>query len=437
MRRSPSARTVASCLGDRPMSERVSVTLSVLSANDRLLYHRAVTPPPRRVQVLQALDPAQRVDRRLEHVVRVVGAERLREDVLHARRFEDRPHRAAGDDSRARHRRLQEDPTGAEVTGDLARDRRLLQRHEDQVLLRVLHRLADRLGHLVGLAETDTHVAPTVADHHQRRERESPTTLDDLGHAVDGDNAVIQLEHARIDPRFCHSVLPWEKGAPPPSRLPCEHAGACGRPLSTPPRTRGATGRLENEPAGASRVGKRLHAPVVHIAAAIEYHALDSLRLRLLGQELSNEFGGGDVAPGGLARTEHLAPTVHGQERSPRVVVYELRVDVVQAAEHGQPRPRLGAAQESAEPPMPDVPRRAPLLRDHLAPAPAFLPTFRRITSFAYLMPLPLYGSGFRSARSLAAVWPRSALSAPRNVIDTWRSISAVMPSGSAKITGC
>src|SRR5437867_101444 len=98
-------------------------------------------------------------------------------------------------------------------TDEPARDRRLLQRHEDQVPLRVLHRLADRLGHLVGLAETDTHVAPTVADHHQRRERESPTTLDDLGHAVDGDNAVIQLEHAWIDPRFCHSVLPWEKGA--------------------------------------------------------------------------------------------------------------------------------------------------------------------------------------------------------------------------------
>src|SRR5881296_3250246 len=221
-----------------------------------------------------------------------------------------------------------------------------------------------------------------------------------------------------------------------PSRLPLTGEGGFA-PLSTPPRTRGATGRLENEPAGASRVGKRLHAPVVHIAAAIEYHALDSLRLRLLGQELSNEFGGGDVAPGGLARTEHLAPTVHGQERSPRVVVYELRVDVVQAAEHGQPRPRLGAAQESAEPPMPDVPRRAPLLRDHLAPAPAFLPTFRRITSFAYLMPLPLYGSGFRSARSFAAVWPRSALSAPRSVMDTWRSISAVTPSGSGKITGC
>src|SRR5213593_2663779 len=115
-----------------------------------------------------------------------------------------------------------------------------------------------------------------------------------------------------------------ERGVPP-SRLPCEHAGAWGRPLSTPLRTRGAPRPLKHQSAGASRVGERLYARVVHIAAAIEYHALDPLCLRLLGQELSNELGGGDVAPGGLARTEQLAPTVHGQERPPRVVVHQLR----------------------------------------------------------------------------------------------------------------
>src|SRR2546422_7131520 len=299
MWRRPSARTVASCLGDRPMSERVSVTLSLLSATDRLLHQRAVATPPRRVQVLQALDPAQGVERGLEHVVRVIRSERLREDVLHARRLEDRPHGAPGDDARARHRRLEEDAPGAEVSGDLARDRRVLQRHEDQILLGVLHRLADRLGHLVGLAETDTHMAPTVADHHQRREREAPAALDDLGHAVDGDDAVIQLEHARIDLRFCHYISLWRGGlrppldspansrerraaplstplrtrgsvGPPPSRLPCELAGAWGRPpldspansrergaapLSTPLRTRGSVGpppsRLPRALAGA------------------------------------------------------------------------------------------------------------------------------------------------------------------------------------------
>src|SRR4030095_3882408 len=129
--------------------------------------------------------------------------------------------------------------------------------------------------------------------------------------------------------------------------------------------------------------------------------------------------------------------TVDRQERPPRLVVHELCIDVIQAAKPRQARPRPRAAHEPAQPSMPDVPRCSSLLGDHLAPAPAFLPTFRRTTSFAYLLPLPLYGSVFGSARSCAAVWRRTALSAPRSVIDTWRSISAVTPSGSGKITGC
>src|SRR5213594_4277569 len=139
MRRSPSALTVASCLGDSPMIERLRVTLSFLSGTDRLLdwSPRAVAATARRVQVLQPLDPAQRVERGLEHVVRIVGAERLREDVLHARRLEDGSHGTARDDAGARHRRLQKDPAGAEMPRDLAGDRRVLQRHEDQILLGV------------------------------------------------------------------------------------------------------------------------------------------------------------------------------------------------------------------------------------------------------------------------------------------------------------
>src|SRR5262249_44070627 len=111
--------------------------------------------------------------------------------------------------------------------------------------------------------------------------------------------------------------------------------------------------------------------------------------------------------------------------------------DVIETPEHGQPWPRARAAHEPPKPAMPDVPRCPPLLRDHLAPAPAFLPTFRRTTSPAYLMPLPLYGSGSRSARSLAAVWPRTALPAPRTVMATGRSTPAATPSGSGKTTGC
>src|SRR6266446_94064 len=188
-RRRPSARTVASCLGERPIIDLVKVTLSFLSGTGHLLRggDDAVAASPCRVQILQALDPTERVDRRLEHVVGIVRAEGLRENVLHARRLEDRPDGAARDDARAGHRWLEEDPAGAEMPGDLAGDRRLLERDEDEVFLGVLDRLPDGLGHLVGLAEADADVAAPVADHDQRGEREPPAALDDLGHAVDGD----------------------------------------------------------------------------------------------------------------------------------------------------------------------------------------------------------------------------------------------------------
>src|SRR5262245_35381756 len=136
---------------------------------------------------------------------------------------------------------------------------------------------------------------------------------------------------------------------------------------------------LEHQAAGASRVGERLHSSVVHEPPAIEHYALDPLRLCLAGQKLANELGSRDVAAVRLTRPELFAPAVHRQQGATRVVVDQLRVDVTQAAEHGQPRPHLRAPDEPAQPLVPDVSRCPPFLRDHLAPAPAFLPTLRRI----------------------------------------------------------
>src|SRR5437870_5904852 len=102
-------------------------------------------------------------------------------------------------------------------------------------------------------------------------------------------------------------ILPLEKGAPPPSRLPREPAGRGAAPLSTPRNPRS----LKHQAAGASRVGERLHSSVVHIPATIEHHSVDPLRFRLARQELAHELGGGDVAAGRLARAELLAPAVY------------------------------------------------------------------------------------------------------------------------------
>src|SRR5438034_1278622 len=190
-------------------------------------------------------------------------------------------------------------------------------------------------------------------------------------------------------------------------------------------------------PATAGRVGKRLHPPMVPVASAVEHHPVDPAGLGLLGEELADRLRRGNVAAGRVLGPECLAAAVGGEERPPRVVVDELRIDMVEAPEHGEAGPRRGPAHVTPNPPVPQVARRPPLLRDHFAPAPAFLPTLRRTTSSEYLMPLPLYGSGLRSKRSFAAVSPSRALSAPRSVISVCLSISAVMPSGSGKITGC
>src|SRR6266852_3900932 len=90
-------------------------------------------------------------------------------------------------------------------TAGLRKTRPAPERHEDQILLRVLDRFPDGLRHFVGLAEADANVSSPVAHDDQRREREAPAALDDLGHAVDRDHPVIQLQHARIDPRSRHS----------------------------------------------------------------------------------------------------------------------------------------------------------------------------------------------------------------------------------------
>src|SRR6185295_971871 len=97
MWRRPSACTVPSCFGESPMMLFTRVTLSFF-ARGRLLPVAFHGPPPRRVGGLQPLQPPEGIHRRLQHVVRVVGAECLGEDVLHPRRLQHRSHRPARDD---------------------------------------------------------------------------------------------------------------------------------------------------------------------------------------------------------------------------------------------------------------------------------------------------------------------------------------------------
>jgi hypothetical protein len=49
---------------------------------------------------------------------------------------------------------------------------------------------------------------------------------------------------------------------------------------------------------------------------------------------------------------------------------------------------------------------------------PAFLPSFNLITSSIYLIPLPLYGSGFLNTLILAAISQTNCLSIPSTLIN-------------------
>src|SRR3989454_6217530 len=182
------------------------VTLSALATGG--LRPVALTRlAPRVVRPLQPLEAAERVDGGLEDIVGIVGPERLGQDVLDPGRFEHGAHGPTRNDARALRGGAKEDTRRAEVARDLTRDRCVLEGHEDQILLGMLDRLPDSLGHLAGLAQPHPHVSPPVPHHDQRREGESPATLDHLGGPVDGDHPVRQVQRACVYLRLSHSRL--------------------------------------------------------------------------------------------------------------------------------------------------------------------------------------------------------------------------------------
>src|SRR5215218_7658851 len=140
--------------------------------------------------LLGADEVLQRLHRGVHDVDRVRRAEALREHVVDARALQHGTHRATGDDPGTGAGRLEEHDTGGRLTLHRVRDGAGDARHGVEVLLGLLDALGDRRGHLLGLAVAHPDLAVAVAHDHQGGEAEAPTTLDDLGHAVDGDHAL-------------------------------------------------------------------------------------------------------------------------------------------------------------------------------------------------------------------------------------------------------
>ena len=63
------------------------------------------------------------------------------------------------------------------------------------------------IGHLLGLAHADAHVARAVSDDDQRRQREATAALDDLRDAIDVDDLLLELRD-RVLPCAPYRLLP-------------------------------------------------------------------------------------------------------------------------------------------------------------------------------------------------------------------------------------
>src|SRR3954469_12224279 len=132
----------------------------------------------------------QRLHGGVDDVDRVGGPEALGEHVVDAGALEHGTHRATGDDTGTGAGRLEQHDTGRRLTLHRVRDGAGDARHVVEVLLGLLDALGDRRGHLLGLAVADADLAVAVTHDHQGGEAEAPATLDDLGHAVDGNHAL-------------------------------------------------------------------------------------------------------------------------------------------------------------------------------------------------------------------------------------------------------
>src|SRR3954465_2610034 len=140
---------------------------------------------------------------------------------------------------------------------------------------------------------------------------------------------------------------------------------------------------LEFQSRFARSVGHGADPPVVQEPAAVEYHALDALLDRALGDRLADRLRTLQIAAAPRLVERTLDGRLDGRGRHQRFaaeVVDHLRVDVRHAAEHAQTRPLLGPGDPLALPQLdPDAPVVLGLDSHRLSPLPSALsPTWRR-----------------------------------------------------------
>src|SRR3954451_21592815 len=271
--------------------------------------------------------------------------------------------------------------------------------------------------------------------------------------------------------------LLFSAGAPPGPRPPSRRSRRSLPPPAPPPRRCGpgirrpsrsacpccsssaARHRLliigcssEVQPTLAGPVGQRGDPPGVPVATAVEDDGGDARGRGTLRDQGAHPAGQGGLVPLGAAQAG-----VHGRgadQRAADGVVDDLHVDVPRAAVDHQAGALRRTADALAQPGVPaqprDATRGAHVGADGLVPhvrssalgvirlshyLPVF-PTLRFTTSPWYRTPLPLYGSGLRILRILAATSPTCCLSIPATRRRVGVSTVKVMPSGALTGTG-
>src|SRR5262245_14525214 len=125
-----------------------------------------------------------------------------------------------------------------------------------------------------------------------------------------------------------------------------------------------ASSPLSEHQAGRARgLGQGLHPSVILIAATIEHDPADPARLGAGRQQLADDLGRRHVAAGVRPLAKIRGAAVHGDERAPRRVVDDLGIDVVQAAEHRQPRPLGRPPDQLPHADVSDAPTGDPVVR--------------------------------------------------------------------------
>src|SRR5688500_618498 len=133
------------------------------------------------------------VERRQHHVVRVGGAQALREHIGDAGALHDGADGATGDHAGARRGGLHEHLARAMLADHFVRDRPTRHRDRHHFPLRRIDGLAHGFRHLVRLARGEAHLPLAIADGDERVEGEPPAALHDLGDAVDRDDVLDQV----------------------------------------------------------------------------------------------------------------------------------------------------------------------------------------------------------------------------------------------------